>query len=218
MMNSKYLFVAGAPGSKWSSVVKNIYWSESFDHTDYSEERTYWHDADTPGQKQLMHLGAYWDPGMEFGTDWETVFKNDLRRDILDADFDAPFEDDDNGIRLVKSHFFCHHLNTLKDMYPRTPIVLVHRNDYDCLEWWEKCGEFNITYPDYDEYYVDLNWMWKRIKEQNAAMIEFIRQNRGRIIKLHSNLDLIRELGIEDPDELLLHDYQRKNINVYLFK
>ena len=44
-----YLLFTGAPGSKWSSVVKNIYWSDDIDHTDYSEERTYWHDADTPG-------------------------------------------------------------------------------------------------------------------------------------------------------------------------
>jgi len=33
----KYIFVAGAPGSKWSSVVKNIYYSESIDRSDYSD-------------------------------------------------------------------------------------------------------------------------------------------------------------------------------------
>ena len=61
-----YILMTGAPGSKWSSVFKNIHGSADVDSTDYTEERTYWHDADTPGTKQLMHTGAYWDPGMEF--------------------------------------------------------------------------------------------------------------------------------------------------------
>ena len=59
----KYIFVAGAPGSKWSSVVKNIYFSPTIDRTDYRDEWTYYHDAS--GTMDLMHLGAYFDPGME---------------------------------------------------------------------------------------------------------------------------------------------------------
>ena len=59
----KYIFVAGAPGSKWSSVVKNIYYSADIDGSDYNENRLYYHDAS--GELQLMHLGAYFDPGME---------------------------------------------------------------------------------------------------------------------------------------------------------
>ena len=34
--------MAGAPGSKWSSVCKNIYYSPDIDRTDYSDARTYW--------------------------------------------------------------------------------------------------------------------------------------------------------------------------------
>ena len=52
----KYIFVAGAPGSKWSSVCKNIYFSDSIDQSDYSKDREYWHDAD--GGK--IALDAYW--------------------------------------------------------------------------------------------------------------------------------------------------------------
>ena len=59
----KYIFVAGAPGSKWSSVVKNIYYSPDIDRSDYRDEWTYYHDAS--GTMELMHLGAYFDPGME---------------------------------------------------------------------------------------------------------------------------------------------------------
>ena len=63
----KYIFIAGAPGSKWSSVSKNIYFSNSIDRSDATPEREYYHDA--PGTLELMHMGAYFDPGMEFG-DW----------------------------------------------------------------------------------------------------------------------------------------------------
>ena len=35
----KYIFLAGAPGSKWSSVAKNIYYSADIDRSDYRDER-----------------------------------------------------------------------------------------------------------------------------------------------------------------------------------
>ena len=88
-----YILFTGAPGSKWSSVVKNIYWSDDVDHTDYSEARTYRHDADTPGRSHLMHIGAYWDPGMEFDVD----------------EWDRPFSG--TGKRIVKAHTFAHQLD-----------------------------------------------------------------------------------------------------------
>jgi hypothetical protein len=33
--------------------------------------RTYYHEA--WGQRELMHLGAYWDPGMEFGQNFDRL-------------------------------------------------------------------------------------------------------------------------------------------------
>ena len=57
LKDQKYILVTGAPGSKWSSVVKNIYWSDDIDRTDYSKDREYYHEADTPGEPQLMHIG-----------------------------------------------------------------------------------------------------------------------------------------------------------------
>ena len=89
----KYIFCAGAPGSKWSSLIKNIYYSPSVDRTDYSEARTYWHDA--PGQLELMHLGAYFDPGMEFGDFFDCL--NEHTKEECEAEFDRPFSG--TGIR-----------------------------------------------------------------------------------------------------------------------
>jgi hypothetical protein len=150
-----YILFTGAPGSKWSSVVKNIYWSKDIDQTDYSNDRTYFHDADTPGNKQLMHIGAYWDPGMEFEPD----------------NWDGPFKG--VGRRIVKAHTFAHQLDELKGR--GYPIVMVYRNDAECLDWWKHCGEFRITYPDYAPYYKNLDHMWTEIQRQNRDIMQFVK-------------------------------------------
>ena len=87
---SKYVLITGAPGSTWSWVAKSIYWSNDVDRSDYSEDRTYNLQWSWPG-----HQGAYWDPGMEFDT----------------LDWDGPFSGE--GVRIIKSHTFAHHLNYL---------------------------------------------------------------------------------------------------------
>ena len=192
-----YILVTGAPGSKWSSVVKNIYWSEDIDHTDYTDERMYYHDADTPGKKQLMHTGAYYDPGMEFGPQKE--------------EWDKPFSG--FGKRIIKSHTFAYDLDNLKEH--GYPIVLVYRNDVECYDWWKHCGEFNITYPKYT-YYENLSSMWFHIQEQNKEIMEFCKNNWNRIKKVKDNGELAKELEIQYSGEK--HDYKQKDIQVYVYK
>ena len=194
----KYILFTGAPGSKWSSVVKNIYWSTDIDHTDYSIDRTYWHDADTPGDKQLMHIGAYWDPGMEFDTD----------------DWDGPFSDTGKK-RIVKAHTFAHQLNTLKDK--GHPIVMVYRNDYECLEWWKLCGEFSITYPNY-QHFDNLDKMWVHIQHENKDIMQFVKDNKDRITKPRDNKELCDLLDISYATAASEHNYKQKGIQVYVYK
>ena len=192
----KYILATGAPGSKWSSVIKKIYWSPDIDQSDYSFKRTYWHDADTPGNKQLMHIGAYWDPGMEFEPD----------------DWDSPFKG--IGIRIIKSHVFSHRLNNLKTK--GYPIVLIYRNDYECLEWWKLCGEFNITYPDYSDYYKNLQNMWLEIQNQNRDILQFCKNNKNRVTRVYNTEGLCRLLNI-DTRNTEPHDYRQKDIQVYVY-
>ena len=193
----KYILATGAPGSKWSSVIKNIYWSPDIDQSDYSFKRTYWHDADTPGTLQLMHIGAYWDPGMEYEPD----------------DWDTPF----SGIgthRIIKSHVFAHRLNNLK--IRGYPIIMVYRNDYECLEWWKACGEFNITYPDYSSYYKNLQNMWLEIQNQNRDILQFCKSNKDRITRVYNTEELCKTLDINTRNTKP-HDYQQKDIQVYVY-
>jgi hypothetical protein len=203
----KYIFVAGAPGSKWSSVVKNIYYSDSIDRSDYSEARTYHHDAS--GTTQLMHMGAYFDPGMEFDLP-ESL--STLTKKQAEEIFDSPFSGE--GIRIIKSHIFSYQENIdyLKELWPESPIVLVHRSDDSCLGWWVKCGHFNITYPSYSKYYVDLKTMAKLIARQNSNIEAAWEERDGFIVYTNHRLALM--LGISSPPPEYNQNYSEQDIEV----
>lgn len=200
----KYIFVAGAPGSKWSSVVKNIYYSPSLDQSDYSEERTYHHDAS--GKMELMHLGAYFDPGMEFDLPPEMDMSKDALEDIFDSAFTG------EGIRIIKSHIFANNIDFLKACWPDCPIVLVHRPDDACLGWWVKCGHFDITYPDYSDYYQNLKVMAEKIKEQNKGIIKATYKYPNKVPL--TNHMLCKMLNIELPPSEYEQNYGVSDVRV----
>jgi len=204
----KYIFVAGAPGSKWSSVVKNIYYSADIDNSDYSDARTYYHDAS--GTIQLMHLGAYFDPGMEFGYNFNLLPW--MRKDTLEEEFDRPFSGE--GVRIIKSHVFCHHLDFIRKTWPDFPIICVERDNDACLGWWVRCGHFDITYPSYEGYYKNLRDMAGQIDKQNADLKKFVKENQ--LSMMYDNIELCEKLGIATPLKLNIQNYAANDIRVYL--
>lgn len=191
-MLNQYIFVAGAPGSKWSSVVKNIYYSSSIDRSDYSNTRTYYHSA--WGEPELMHIGSYFDPGMEFGRRFMRL--PNISKADAECEFNRPFND--HGRRIIKSHVFCHHLEYIKNTWPEMPIILVYRPNDACLGWWVKCGQFDITYPNY-QYYSNLEMMAMHIDQQNADMLQFAKQHNVEF-DVVDNLDLCNRLNIAHPE------------------
>ena len=202
----KYIFVAGAPGSKWSSVVKNIYYSPDIDNSDYSDARTYYHDAS--GRMELMHLGAYFDPGMEFGSFFHRLQEHGWLE--CETEFDRPFSS--TGIRIIKSHVFADNIDYIKRTWPQCPIVLVHRPDDACLGWWVKCGHFDITYPDYHEYYKNLKTMAKIIQQQNRGITAAAMKYPGR--NPLTNNQLCTMLGMEQPPAEYSQDYGQSDVRV----
>jgi hypothetical protein len=202
----KYIFVSGAPGSKWSSVVKNIYYSPDIDSSDYTDQRTYWHDAS--GTYDLMHMGVYWGPAMEFGDWFEQLDQHSQEQN--EAEFDAPFSG--SGIRIIKSHVFGYHIDYIKRTWPDCPVVLVDRSDDACLGWWVKCGEFNITYPTYRDYYRNLRDMSAAISRENAGNRRAAREYPAQ--QVETNLQLARVLGISTPDSRYYQDYVQSDIRV----
>ena len=209
----KYIFIAGAPGSKWSSVSKNIYYSLDIDRSDYRSEWEYWHDAS--GENQLMHMGAYFDPGMECDLPEAVDFHG---KASLEAIFDAPFAKDNNGIRIIKSHIFCNHIDFLRRTWPECPVVLVHRSDDACLGWWVKCGHFNITYPLYNKYYVDLKTMAQRIQQQNTNLVESWTDHIRDLLTPTNNYQLCRALKIATPPAEYKQNYIENDLTVKVIK
>jgi len=206
----KYIFVAGAPGSKWSSVVKNIYYSPNIDRSDYRDEWTYYHDAADTGVPELMHLGAYFDPGMISSLPEDLTA---LNREQLEKIFAEPFESIEfKGTRIIKSHVFSNHIAHLREQFPETPIVIVHRNDDACLGWWVKCGHFDITYPDYHEYFKDLKHMAQIIKRQNKDILTAWWKYSGKVVS--DNVQLSQALNIELPPVEYSQDYAISDVRV----
>ena len=217
----KYIFVAGAPGSKWSSVVKNIYYSPSIDSSDASPKREYYHDA--TGEMLLMHLGAYFDLGMEF------ELPEDLRsltKEQAEKLFDIPFNG--AGIRIIKSHIFSYYHNFLylKENWPECPIILVYRPNDACLGWWVRCGHFDITYPKYDKYYTDLRKMAKIIDKQNEGILQSWESKQGTLLSFDNTMTMKGGLitfnnhqtcgfaRIELPPKKYYQDYVESDIKV----
>ena len=203
----KYIFMAGAPGSKWSSVAKNIYFSPDIDRSDSSPDREHWDN--TSDTSQLMHTGAYFDPGMEFDLSQQMNLES---REHLEEFFDSAFAPDGKGIRIIKSHTFAHHLDFIKKTWPECPIILVHRPNDACLGWWVRCGHFDITYPNYTNYYVNLKNMAQQIDAQNQDILEAWYDNNCFFIG--DNVTLADTLGIARPPEEYYQSYSAADIEV----
>ena len=199
--------MAGAPGSKWSSVAKNIYYSPDVDRSDNSSQRSYAHDRAYAGSP--MHVGSYFDPGMEFGKNFDRL--DQLTVAECEAEFDRPFSG--TGVRIIKSHVFMHHIGFLKANWPDCSIILVHRGDDACLGWWVRCGGFDITYPDYRPYYKDIETMYQQIIRQNADMRPYW-DLAGFVNDSH---ELCHQLGIQIPDTNSQQVYVDHKIRVKVY-
>jgi hypothetical protein len=129
-------------------------------------------------------------------------------------EWDGPFSG--TGKRIVKAHTFAHRLDELKGK--GHPIVMVYRNDYECLEWWKLCGHFNITYPNY-QHFENIDKMWEHIQAENKDTMQFIKDNKHRITNPKDNVDLCRLLDISFPNNKgRIHNYAQKGIQVYVYK
>jgi hypothetical protein len=138
-------------------------------------------------------------------------------RETLEQDFDEAFTGE--GVRIIKSHVFANHIDYLRQTWPDCPIVLVHRSDDACLGWWVKCGHFDITYPDYSEYYQNLRVMAKKIQEQNQGIVNAMWDYKHRgLTEVATNLELCDALGIAWPDGEFKQNYANNDVKVTVIR
>ena len=189
-----YILFTGAPGSKWSSVAKNIYRSPDIDQSDSTSERSY-------NKGTVRHTGSYFDPGMEFGHELENF--DSLSKQDLEKIFDAPFQGSDK-IRIIKSHVLSKHVDRLAYLFD-DPIVLVHRHDQHCFDWWKEAGGWDITYPNY-QWFKDDDTMKQQIASQNQSIRNFV--SKHRLYSLNDNIELQKTLGIKSMNYLRFTDVE----------
>lgn len=192
LKENRYILFTGAPGSRWSGVANMIYQSLDFDISDQTEERSYHHNH------SQLHCGAYFDPGMEY--------------DFKPSEWDKPFSEKGEGIRLIKSHTLSRQIDNFK----KYPIIMVYRNDYECIEWWKEAGGFSIDYPDY-WWYQNMDRMFDHIQKQNSGIMRFIYNNKDKVTKVRDLYELlelfnISILGVNNDT------YAKKDVIVYVYK
>ena len=194
----KYIFVTGAPGSKWSSVARTMWYSPEVDRSDNKNE---YKDGN------VRHQGAYWGPGMEYGDDFAAM--NLLSKEDLEKEFDKPFSG--KGIRIIKSHNFATQLDFIRETWPECHIVMCLRGVDACLGWWVKAGGFDITYPNYSEY-KNFKLMSIAIANQNKGIHDFLDVKPSYYTPSSYNLSNL--LGIEYSK--IEQDFSKDDIDVYL--
>lgn len=189
----RYIFITGAPGSKWSVIARAISEADEIDNSDSSVERAYGAHA------KLHHFGNYFGPGMEFGADFDSLDKlgkEDIVRE-LEAPFAAP-----HGRLLLKSHMFARHLPLLRRLFPQANFVLVYRSDAACVKWWVAAGGFSIAFPDYS-WYGEMEALKQQIAVDNAAILAFC-ESMGLRLSRYRKLDaLAAALGLTFSRDVL---------------
>jgi hypothetical protein len=134
-----------------------------------------------------------------------------LSRLQLESIFDAAFTQH-NGICIIKSHVFGENIDYLKQVFPEVPLVLVYRNNDSCLGWWIKSGGFEISYPNYTDYYRDIPTMIQIIERQNNGIQQALLQHKT--ISVNNNVELCGHLNISNPPETYRQIYQDHDIIV----
>ena len=204
---NKYILATGAPGSRWSGVVKGIYFSKDINHSDYQEDKTfYFREEDEEQGKKPNHFATYFGAGQEYGVQRE--------------EWDKPFKKDSEGIKIIKSHDFAYQLEHLTNY--GYPIIIVYRPPIDCFEWWHEAGGWNIKYPNYSNYVND-DYLFLEIENQCAEIQRFLQYNKSHITKCENPYELCDNIDISRPDDIFAmtqgryNFYEEQDTKVYVW-
>lgn len=183
---SDYVFITGAPGSKWSLVARALSEANEVDNSDCDPAHTY------PSRPDLAHFGNYFGPGMAYGSNFDrltSLTQLDVRREL-----DRPFSSA-GGRRLLKGHIFARNLVLLHEMFPRARFVMVYRNEEACFDWWMRAGGFSIQYPDYS-WYGEIARMRREIETDCEAIRSFCRLHSLQLRRFRTVKGIAAALGL----------------------
>jgi len=190
------IFATGAPGSKWSAVLRSLSYNIDVNTTDEKEDRSFsviLNDETTGESKKLAwHKGCYWGPYHQFGHKFDKIDK--LSKDEILHEIRSAYDNFD-GIKVVKSHWFSYNLDFLIETFPAAKIIAVYLPDDVCFDWWHVIGGWDITYPIYNWYENDER-MKKQIKEENSHLIRFFAEKNIPMNKYFDIMELYGDLSL----------------------
>ena len=166
------VWLCGIPGSRWSGIDIQMRSILPCDRTDETPERTFYHRAYNPRDKNNGHRGSYWGPGQGCGEDW--IDFNHLTKDKIQTDINNVFSG--TGYRVIKCHFLARKFNLdyIWNNFPGDYIVLIYREPQKSFAWWSEVMDFAPDhYPDYRPGYTDYNTMRKLLWKESAKITDF---------------------------------------------
>lgn len=208
------IFATGAPGSKWSRVLSLIGLHPDVNSSDKNKFPRYSMDVTFLSGRTVPvgnHTGAYFGPGNVIGEKFHDLTK--LTKEEFIEEIKKPFDNWDEKIKIVKSHWFSYgeNLKWLKNNFPDAKIIMVYNGNEVAFKWWHFVGGWDISFPTYTWYDNDSR-LYEKIIEENQYMLEFAKSELVPIqmyknfkavltdLNLSNNLDFLNTLTSEDKD------------------
>jgi hypothetical protein len=220
------IFATGAPGSKWSRVLSLIGLHPDVNSSDKHKFPRYNLNVKMLNGKTVPvgnHTGAYFGPDNGIGENFEDLTK--LTKEEFIEEIKKPFDNWDQGVKIVKSHWFSYgeNLNWLKNNFPDAKFILVYNGNEVAFKWWHFVGGWDISFPTYTWYNNDSR-MYEKILEENQDMLTFAR-SKMIPIKIHKNfqsvltllglsndLNFLDSLTVEDEDLVRKISFNEKDL------
>lgn len=174
---SDLIFATGAPGSKWSRVLSILSHHQDINSSDKNKFPTYSSEVTFPNGKTKkvgMHSSAYFGPGNGIGEDFHLLKK--LTKESFINEVATAFDNFEDGIKIVKSHWFSYNLDWLKENFPKAKFIFVYNGNEEAFKWWHLVGGWNIKFPKYSWYENDKR-LYERICVENDLMLNFMKRH-----------------------------------------
>lgn len=194
---SDLIFATGAPGSKWSKVLSILSHHKDINSSDKHKFPTYSSVATFPNGKTKkvgMHSSAYFGPGNGIGEDFHLLKK--LTKETFISEVSSAFDNFDDGIKIVKSHWFSYNLDWLKENFPKAKFLFVYNGNEEAFKWWHLVGGWNIKFPQYTWYETNER-LYERICVENGLMLDFMKRNKVDF-NAKDFTSLVNYLGLEN--------------------
>ena len=185
-MSKKYIFLTGAPGSRWGRLERMLY-SAAPGLIDTSSNLKYLQDHPDHG---TQHVYTFWGPYHQHGDGFDRL--DLLGPDRIMSEIEQAYNPKAPGrLRFIRCHWFAYQLDWIADNLPEVDSLMVMREPEMCYRWWHESGGWDINYPNYEWYSNDRN-LKREIMTQTKLMQKFITERK-----------LMMSYNLSQPEEWL---------------